>query len=136
MEPIKRRTFPEDAKLLYYDPVNWKPSFQELYNRRSENITITLKNRQSGEMEIIEFQIVGATESPVTTVKWIWGSINLDDNQDEFHITFDYYDGLLQNIVVAPSPKSAPVEITAKRTKKIRYPAEITAFDIFNQKDE
>ena len=134
MEPMIRRRFPEDQKMLHYDPVDWVPTFQGLYNRQNEDITIVLRNRESGGLEQIEFHIVGATESPITTVKWIWGEMRLDEDQDYCTITFDYFEGRLVDIVAAPSPKPLPFDAMAKLVSKASYPAEVTSlFDISNR---
>ena len=138
MEPMTRRTFPDDLKIYHYSPIDRIPTFQYLYaHRDDEAISVVLKNLDTGEPEKLEFHITGASESPITTVKWIWGKLHTDSHYD-YSLTFDYMDGKLVDIYAAAEPKSVPVEVTNKRTKKIRYPAEITTFDIFSpvEKDE
>ena len=126
-----RRSFPEEGP-LFYEPTDWSPTFAQLsaqgYGSEHE---ITLKNLTTGRLERLSFKIVGATESPVTTVKWIWGKIATTDAYDTC-LTFDYFDGQLVKIVAANTPKSLPVEVMRARTKRIRYPAEITTYDIFS----
>lgn len=135
MEPMIRRSFPEFTKPMHYDPVDWKPTFQELFDRQSETMTIVLKNRLTGGLEKMSFDIIGYSRSPITTINWIWGKIQTD-GQDTFTLTFNYYDGVLQSIIVACSPKSLPHELLNKRLEKVSYPAAVTAFDLSNYVDE
>ena len=132
MKPMTRRAFPDDVKTYHYSPIDRIPTFQYLYaHRDDEAISVVLKNLDTGEPEKLEFHITGASESPITTVKWIWGKLHTDSPYD-YSLTFDYMDGKLVDIYAAAEPKSVLVEVTSKRTKKIRYPAEITTFDIFS----
>ena len=138
MEPKFRRSFTDDIRLYHYSPADFTPTFQYLYAHREDKaISMVLNNLDPGKPEKLEFHIVGATESPVTTVKWIWGKLHFDGPYD-YDLTFDYLDGKLVQIIAANSPKSLPVEEMAKRTQKVRYPAEVTAYDIFSptEKDE
>ncbi|MBR5389101.1 hypothetical protein IK146_00880 [Candidatus Saccharibacteria bacterium] len=131
LDATLRRSFPEKEP-IHYECVDWTPTFTQLkaegYGSKHE---ITLKNVVTGELERMTFEIVGASESPVTTTKWIWGKVITDDGYDT-DLTFDYVDGELVQIIAAATPKSAPVEVVKERTKLIRYPAEITTFDIFS----
>ena len=132
MEPMIRRAFPDDEKKYHYGPVDRIPTFQYLYAHRDDAaISFVLENLETGKPEQLEFHIVGASESPITTVKWIWGKLHVDNTQ-EFNLTFDYIDGKLVDIFAAAEPKSLPIDVMNKRTKKIRYPAEITTYDIFS----
>lgn len=132
MDEVKlRRSFPE-TKPVYYECIDErKPTFARLNECGYGSIhDITLRNKATNELERMTFEIVGATESPVTTVKWIWGKVVTDDDYDTA-LTFDYVDGELVQIIAATTPKSLPVEVMNERTKRIRYPAEVTTYDIF-----
>ena len=132
MEPMIRRSFPDDEKKYYYGPIDRIPTFQYLYEHRNdETISFVLENLDTGKPELLEFHIVGASESPITTVKWIWGKLHTDSEQ-EFSLTFDYMDGQLVDIFAAAEPKSLPIDVMNRRTKKVRYPAEVTTYDIFS----
>ena len=136
MEPKLRRTFPDDVKFYHYSPAGFTPTFRYLYeHRQDETISMVLNNLDTGEPERLEFNIVGANESPVTTVKWIWGKLHFDGPY-QYDLTFDYMDGKLVQIIAANAPKSLPVEEMAKRTEKVRYPAEVTVYDIFSPTEE
>ncbi len=128
---VIRRHFPEDMNLLYYELTDRSPSFKMLKDSIGRLQTITLKNLETGELETLEFTITGATESPITTTKWIWGPITTNDSYPT-DLIFDYVDGNLVAVKASVTPKSLPVEQCAARTKNVRYPAELTTHDIFS----
>ena len=134
LNAMLRQSFPEEQP-IFYECFDWTPTFVQLkaegFGSKHE---ITLKNVATGDFERMTFEITGFTESPITTCKWIWGKIVTCDEYDT-DITFDYFDGKLVRVIAAASPKSAPIEVTNIRTKDIRYPAEITTFDIFSSVD-
>ena len=134
-KPVIRKSFPEDQIPIHYNATDWKPKFEELRSHSSEEtLSITLENQSTGALEMIEFRIAGAAESPITTTKWIWGRI-LSEGPILYDLVFDYVDGQLIHITVYSSAKSAPPEVTAKRAKEVRYAAEITNYDIFSSID-
>ena len=129
-----RKSFPEEGPVIY-ECVDWTPSFAQLNKCGYGSVhEITLKNKATGEFEHLTFEIVEAHESPITTVKWISGKIVTDDEYDT-NLTFDYLDGKLVKVLAATTPKSLAIEVMAKRTERISYPAEITTFDIFSPVD-
>ena len=134
MDNIKlRRSFPETEPIYYECVDERKPTFAQFNEQGYGSIhEITLRNKKTNELERMTFKIVGATESPVTTVKWIWGEVSTDDDYDTA-LTFDYLDGELVQIIAATTPKSLPVEMMNERTKRTRYAAEVTIYDIFTQ---
>ncbi|MBR4458134.1 MAG: hypothetical protein IKS31_04150 [Clostridia bacterium] len=131
-EPVLRRHFPEDMGLLYYEPTDRRPAFEALRNSVGEPQTITLRNCDTGKLETLEFSITGATESPITTVKWIWGPIATDDSY-RTELIFDYLDGKLVAVKASTTARSVPVEKTAERSAKIGCAAELTRYDIFSK---